>query len=343
MLTRETYLSDASFLNFVARNNFALFRDYTVAITGANGMIASALATLVHYGAEANGFECKELILISRNWKNSALTSLIKNPKVKVYENTEPMESIKPEVIFHLASPSNSTKYNDLEELIEANSKVMHSLISDRTIQVIYISSGEVYGKGDTNEDVDLPRFNAHEFRSFYPLAKIQSEIELLSLSKKFNFEAKIIRLFHTFGPGVKENDGRSFADILWGAIKFRKILLKSNGSQIRSFLYITDAIEALLQIANKSNIKGSKINVGSEIPTSIFDFATVTSNLARVPIEIQLISDGEFKHSPNQILVPTVDRLKSLGWKQHVPLEEGVRRTLYWIEGSQDYEAEPH
>ena len=298
-------------------------------------MVASALAVLIQAGAEANGFECKQLILISRSWKNSALTSLIEKSKVEVYENTESMESIRPEIIFHLASPSNSTRYNDLEELLEANSKIMQSLISERTIQVIYISSGEVYGKGDTNENVDLPTFNASEFRSFYPLAKIQSEKELLSLSKKFDFEAKIIRLFHTFGPGLKEEDGRSFADILWGAVKAKRIVLKSTGTQVRSFLYVTDTVEALIHVLNLNVLVGHTVNVGSETKTSIFEFAAIASKLTQTPIEFAINVDPNFKHSPNQILVPTIDKLKALGWQQQVPLEAGIQKTLEWIKKS--------
>lgn len=332
ILKSSSYLTATELNLFSSRNNFELFRNHTVAITGANGMIGSALATLIYAGAESNGFSCKKLILISRSWENSALKFLINNPNVEVFENTELPKSIAPEIIFHLASPSNSTKYSNYEELSVANIQIASSLLSKNTNQVIYTSTGEVYGSGETEEDTVLPAFRDSEFRSLYPIAKITSENSLLEMSKKYAFEAKIVRLFHTFGPGVKCNDGRSFADILWGGFLDKKIILKSDGSQVRSFLYITDAIDALLKIMNENSIEGKRINVGSEIKTSILDFARIASDLMAVPIEFENRVNSNFMHSPNQILLPSIERLKLLGWEQTVSLAEGIQSTLRWI-----------
>lgn len=309
-----------------------MFRNQSVAITGANGMIASALAVLIHAGSVANGFDCKKLILISRSWENSAIANLAGKPNVEAHENRNINKIKLPQIIFHMASPSNVTKYNDFEELMAANLQIVNLLVSKDTNQVIYISSGEVYGKGNTEEEVTLPKFDDGAFRSLYPMAKIVTEELLLELSDQFGFEAKLVRLFHTFGPGVKADDGRSFADILWGAIKLGRITLKSSGSQIRSFLYITDAVEALLQVMNQNYIQGNKINVGSEIQNSILEFATVASKLARSPIEFEEGIASNFKHSPNQIIIPKIEKLKLLGWQQQVSVEEGIQRTLEWI-----------
>jgi nucleoside-diphosphate-sugar epimerase len=302
----------------------------TILLTGANGMLGNGLAVALRQIQNRD----TRLILCSRAWVRNlkAINNVDSKLKFIVNEEISALEETV-DLVIHTASPSNVTRINTFEELEMANFGILRKLEELNPKKIVYVSSGEVYKGGESDEIVEIETFSIKNFRDWYPIAKLQSENELKSYVDKSNSDANVIRLFHTFGPGVKPNDGRSFADIIWGAGIKQEIVLKSSGEQIRSFLYLSDAIDGILSIALSENKGFSITNLGSPVPVSIRSFAEAVATISKAQIKYNL--EVDFPHSPNSSIVPNVDKLMLSGWRPQVLLEEAIIRTINWIRGS--------
>lgn len=328
-LPRKALFGDIYLHNSVTLPKFVDEWPKTILLTGANGMLGNGLAVALRSFQKGNF----RLILASRSWSQD-YTSSIASSELHFITNEE-ISNIEETVdlVIHTASPSNITQIKSFEELEMVNLGILKRLEKLQPKKIVYISTGEVYKGGNSNELTDIGSFSIHNHRDWYPMAKLQSENSLKNYANSHDSEVDIIRLFHTFGPGVKSNDGRSFADIIWGATVKQEIVLKSLGEQTRSFLYLSDAIDGILSIALSRNKGFSITNLGSPIPVSIRSFAEIVAKLSRAKVSFHLESD--FPHSPNDSIVPNVEKLMLLGWHPRVPLEEAVNLTIKWIRDS--------
>jgi UDP-glucuronate decarboxylase len=305
-----------------------------VLITGAQGMLGHGLAVAINSLNGKVGVNKIQLILASRHWNESSVKFWKKYSNYDLILNDEiPNINKRIDLVIHAASPSNITRISSFEQLEWANLGLMREIFKLNPHKVVYISSGEVYGGGKTDEEFFFNGFSKDQVRDWYPITKLASESELRLFQSKHEVEVCVIRLFHTFGPGVKSNDGRSFADVLWGATLRREILLKSKGDQVRTFLYLSDAVEGIVLLAFRKYPGFNIVNLGSSTPYSIYEFAETAARLTGANIIFD--TTVTFQHSPNQTIVPNVNRLSQKGWNQKVTLEDGIRRTINWIRGS--------
>ena len=205
-------------------------------------------------------------------------------------------------------------------------------MVNSTTERILYTSSSEVYGKSDTEqlykEDVLHPLPDGA--RSDYPRAKLAGEELAIQLREQFKLKVVICRLFHTYGPGVRQNDGRSFADFIWNCAKGRKPELYSDGSQVRTFLYSEDAISAFLLLLSGESTH-SIFNVGSESPLTIRQLAETVATCAGVSGVSNVKKLIDFEQSKTNKIVPDISRIKNLGWRESTSLEGGINRTLNW------------
>jgi len=300
----------------------------TILVTGAQGMLGNGIATALVKLGELNS---QRLILASRKWSSEAIKKWSKNPQCKLIRNEEIAQlPHKIDLVIHTASPSNITQIDSLEELEKTNVGTLKILQKLDPTRIVFISSGEVYSGKATNEQEILDKFSKANLRDWYPMSKIAAEAELIRFAQSHNREVCIIRLFHTFGPGVKIDDGRSFADILWGAAKNKKIVLKSQGEQVRTFLYLSDAVNGILSLSLSQENRFQIVNLGSTEHISILDFARITAEVSESTISIE--PEPNFHHSPNQVIIPTLENLRSIGWNANVELSDGIQRTVDWI-----------
>ena len=298
----------------------------SILITGSRGMIGGALATTLDELLNNHSLKC-ELFLASRTWQGSEKN--YRNKSIKLISNAEARSgSIHFDSIIHCASPSNITKIESLEELSDINSGFLKDCISTTTNKVVFISSGEVYGGNLTSPNVIPPSLNDQIRRHWYPIAKLETEQFLKEKSGTTNLSVDIVRLFHSFGPGLSPNDGRSFADILYSAYISKEIILKSNGQQTRSFLYLSDAVTAiLLSLLRRNDYQVT--NVGSPEKTTILGFANLVAGITGSVVKL---SKQHFEHSPFDIVIPDITETINLGWSPKVSLPDAISATLHWI-----------
>jgi UDP-glucuronate decarboxylase len=327
-LSRQVLFEDL----FNTTNSEILSLDYSsiraerILITGSRGMLGTALATALAKLIADQLLEC-ELFLASRSWQGSE--ELFKNSSVKLISNIEARSGkIAFDAIIHCASPSNITKIENFDQLIDINTGYLRDCISPVTRKVVFISSGEVYGGNVTLINSIQPMLNPGTRRHWYPIAKLDAELFLKQATIDTNLSVDVVRLFHTFGPGLKPQDGRSFADIIYSAAFSKTITLKSDGKQIRSFLFLSDAVSAILMsLIRRTDYKIT--NVGSPEGTSILNFAKLVSEITKSAIRF---SDSKFEHSPFDTVIPDIQETVKLGWSPKVTLADAVSATLRWI-----------
>lgn len=316
--------------------DFTLFEGKKVLITGGTGMVGSYLAEAIIRGSLSQGVSLSEIKITGKTLAPELIDRFSSHRNVKI--STDLLNDLSRtglyQVIFHLASPASPTQYSDLETLLHINSKCLANVVNETTERFIFVSTGEVYGnkRGILSEE-DHGIFGSESPRDWYPYAKLKGEEVSKGLCTEYKSNLNIVRLFHTFGPGVRRNDGRSFADFLYSAAAGDFPKLYSDGSSLRTFLFSADAIVAILTILTKGeNMK--TYNVGSDSPISILDFAKKVSEIAGLGGKIVFdtnISNGFFQ-SPNQALVPNLTRVSQLGWKNTTTLEESIENTLHHI-----------
>ena len=305
-----------------------------ILVTGSTGMIGSWITTffanLQQFGVDTPD----SIVALIHSGDISNISTLAKNPKITFSTSRELLSNQKLnfDLIVHAASPASPTKYLSAEAMNEINNDFLKSLLNrcKTNPKLIYLSSGEVYGAGHSgavsestplNIDTDLSR-------SMYPLAKLATEKTIQKASNGSEIKFNIFRIFHSFGPGLKRDDGRSFADFIWRAAEGQIPELHSSGGHVRSFLYLRDLVTGLLGTPLKNEI----YNIGGELPLSVKDFAERVSEVAGLSGKI-LIRNAHKNdpYSPNQISYPDVQKLLATGWRPSTPLDYGIQSTLNW------------
>jgi UDP-glucuronate decarboxylase len=329
-LTQPTYEEVFGEEFYFAPTNLKLWPT-SILVTGSQGMLGNAIAKALYFWQTNGGLTETKLFLASRqwtikarkNWKESANLQLLTNSDIsKIRDEVE--------VIVHTASPSNITQINSYQELHQSNVGMLDEMLTLGPKKIVYISSGEVYRKEPTVEGTHYRDFLKSNRRDWYPIVKLETEKHLEILSAKGRLEVVVLRLFHTFGPGVKRNDGRSFADILWGAALHQEIFLHSPGAQVRSFLYLSDAVDGILRAAFTKKSGYFVANLGSDAPVTIREFAEKVSSITGSKIKYEL--DSKFSHSPNDFLVPIIQNMRLYDWAPKIETKIGIERTINWI-----------
>ena len=306
--------------------NRSEFSFTSVLVTGSNGMLGNAVAITLDKLIHKHAHEC-DLYLASRSWPAEATGGFEGSP-ILITNNEVRNQKYNFDLIVHCASPSNVTKIESYEHLIEINRGFLENCISSATKKVIFISSGEVYKGGSTKIEAKKTDRVTSDIRDWYPLAKIDCEEYLFKMNSTLRLSVDIIRLFHTFGPGLSRNDGRSFSDILYAAADDEVIKLKSDGSQIRSFLYLGDAVSAILQCV-RDDSEFRLLNVGSPNQISILQFAELVANSTDSDV---IIEKKGFSHSPFNFIVPDISETLAWGWTPKVEIQDSINLTLDWI-----------
>ena len=204
-----------------------------------------------------------------------------------------------------------------------------------KTDKIIFASTREVYGR---NEDVkmltedDFGILNPLEDRSCYPESKRAAETMFRSYYLQYGINFNTVRIAHSYGPGMKLNDGRVMADLMNNVVNGEDIVLKSDGTAERAFIYITDAVLAMFSVLF-SGESGEAYNIANETePISIKDLAALMISLRKdkqlkVVFDIPKVTSSVYTNYKRSGL--NTSALERLLWKPLVKLEEGVGRTI--------------
>jgi nucleoside-diphosphate-sugar epimerase len=315
------------------------------AIFGANGMLSSYIIDFISVVNALHG-ENSRIFGFARSSSNFT-KNLQSRSNIRMFHLSEidsllQLDNVN---IFHAASPSSlSDLRKNKQALIESNIKLTtsaHALLEKIGGRFTFFSSGEVYGHAPripTNES-DYSFYDHLSVEGYYAETKRFSEMLSQIWSDKTRLPVTILRIFHTFGPGIRRGDSRIFASAIFEMQDSNKIYLNSNGLATRSFLYSADLVSA---ISTTSNLNGFQVfNVGGEEEITILDFAKI---IARFGLNCEIFTTNSAMDSVlsnNKITRGLADtsKLKSLGWNPKVSITEAIALTIQsnkWREENQ-------
>lgn len=335
---------DAKFLAKTLANKVFL-------ITGASGMIGSYFVYTLLKLNELYDTNVKIKALVRD--KNKLSDYIISNSAVDVIVddvvNLKEVEG-KIDYVIHAASPASPKIMR--EHPVETNfantigtANTLKIANNKKSLGYLFISSREIYGEPIDGqefftEDGLLGQVNPIIPRNGYAEGKKAAENMCASFKEEYNLNTKIVRLAHTYGPGMSIYDGRVQADFLNNIIHNQDIVLKSDGSSVRTYTYIADAITAMILVLLKSN--DNVYNIADEnSKTSIKELAETLLSI-KPEKKLKLIFDipkvelkgvASFKNG----ILSTKKIRQELNWQPRYNIKDGFARTISHIEEEMD------
>ncbi len=161
--------------------------------------------------------------------------------------------------------------------------------------------------------------------RSMYDEAKRFSEAATMVFQRKYNLDTRIVRIFNTYGPRMRLNDGRAVPALCGQALRGEKLTVTGDGTQTRSFCYVDDLVDGIYRLGQSK--EKMPVNVGNPTEFTLNDFAHVVQKVAGRKLEIEYIPS---RPDDPRRRCPDITRARTLlGWEPKIALEEGLRRTL--------------
>ena len=302
-------------------------------VTGGSGFLGSHLSkTLLERG--------EEVICIDNFFTGTKknIEPLMNHPKYELIRH-DVTESIKIEVdkIWHLACPASPIHYqfNPIKttKTIFLGTHNMLGLAKRVGAKFLLASTSEVYGDPEEHPQKESYRgsVNTTGIRSCYDEGKRIAET-LCSDYKRINgVDTKIMRIFNTYGPNMRFDDGRVVSNFIIQALKNEKITLYGDGEQTRSFCYVDDLI-AGMNLLMESNYQ-KPINIGNPKEFSIKELAYLVRDLINPNLEFEykdLPQDDPKQRKPSITLAKEV-----LNWEPKIELREGLIKTIKWFKSN--------
>jgi len=205
-------------------------------------------------------------------------------------------------------------------------------LAKAKNARYIFASTSEVYGDPKVHPQTETYWGNVNPvgIRSVYDEAKRFSEALTMAYHRKHKIDTRIIRIFNTYGPRMRMNDGRVVPNFITQALKNEPITVYGDGTQIRSFCYIDDLVEGIFKIATTDKLNGEVINLGNPEEYKILDFAEIIKKLthSKSPIIFKsLPQDDPVRRCPDIYFAK-----EKLHWEPKIGLEKGLRKVIEYF-----------
>jgi UDP-glucuronate decarboxylase len=298
-----------------------------ILVTGGAGFIGSHLIDrLMEQGHE---------ILCLDNFYTGDRRNLLKwhgHPYFELirHDITEPIR-LEVDQVYHLACPASPVHYQfNPVKTIKTNvlgTLYMLGLAKRVNARFLLASTSEVYGDPDVHPQPEEYRGNVNctGLRACYDEGKRVAETLAFEYHREHNVDIRVARIFNTYGPRMLENDGRVVSNFIVQAWRGEALTIYGDGSQTRSFCYVSDLVEGLIRLMNGDQI--GPINLGNPGEYTILELAQIIQNM--VNPEAELVFKPLPEDDPKQ-RQPDITRAKTyLSWEPTVPLKEGLTLTI--------------
>jgi UDP-glucuronate decarboxylase len=301
-----------------------------ILITGGAGFIGSHLCeTLLNEG--------NEVICLDNYFTGSKqnIVHLLQNPYFEIirHDITNPI-FLEVDEIYNLACPASPVhyQYNPIKTIKTSVMGAINMLGLAKRIKakILQASTSEVYGDPVVHPQNEEYWGNVNPIgaRSCYDEGKRCAESLFINYHKQNNVKIKIVRIFNTYGPRMHPNDGRVVSNFIVQALKNEPLTVYGDGTQTRSFQYITDLIEGMKRMMNTTDDITGPINLGNPTEFSIIELAEKIIKLTKSKSKIifkPLPEDDPVQRQPD---ISKANKILN-GWKPSVPLEEGLLITI--------------
>ncbi len=309
-----------------------LERPSEVLVTGAAGFLGSHLCdALLAEGHQVIGVDN----LCTGNPAN--LHHLEREPRFRfeTLDICKPFDVGRVDYVFNFASPASPVDYMRLgvETLLVGSEGTRNALEIARRYSAgfLHASTSECYGDPEVHPQVESYWGNVNPIgpRSVYDEAKRFSEALVSAYYRYHNVDTHMVRIFNTYGPRLQANDGRVISNLMMQALRDEPLTVYGDGSQTRSFCYVSDLIAGIVKLA-KSN-EHDPTNIGNPVEWTILECAREIQALLGSTREIvfrPLPQDDPKQRRPD---IGKARRL--LGWEPQVPLREGLQRSIEYFQ----------
>ena len=304
----------------------------SVLITGGAGFIGSHLAEL--FLEKDGNVICMDNLITG---KEENIKHLLKDKKFKFVKHdiTEYIDVKGPiDYVLHFASPASPVDYLKYSiQTLKVGSLGTHNVLGlARAKKAVFLlaSTSEVYGDPLVNPQPENYWGNVNPIgpRSVYDEAKRFSEAITMAYRRLHEVDTKIVRIFNTYGPRMRKEDGRAIPNFINQAIENRPITVYGDGSQTRSFCYVNDLTDGIYKLLFSG--EHDPVNIGNPNEMSLFELANniikLTGSNSKIIYKGLPIDDPKVRR-------PDISKVqKVLGWKPKVNLEEGLIKTIAYF-----------
>ena len=300
-----------------------------ILLTGGSGFLGSHLSERLL--AEGHRVICMDN-LITGNEKNIA--HLISKPEFEFIKHDVSKYIVVEgdiDYVLHFASPASPIDYLDHPiKTLKVGSLGTHNALGvakKYNAKFFLASTSEVYGDPLVNPQPETywGNVNCVGPRGVYDEAKRFGEAITLAYHRVHGIDAKIVRIFNTYGERMRHNDGRVVPNFIDQALRDEPLTVYGDGGQTRSFCYVSDLIEGIVRLMMSD--LNEPVNIGNPSEMSILEFAEtlkrITGSKSEIVFEDLPINDPKVRR-------PDITKAKEmLGWEPKVDLEEGLKRTI--------------
>lgn len=305
-----------------------------ILVTGGAGFVGSHLCEKLL--ADGNEVTCLDNFFTGKKQK---IVHLLDNPYFELvrHDVTQPYY-IEVDEIYNLACPASPIhyQYNPIKTIKTSVMGAINMLGLAKRIKakILQASTSEVYGDPEIHPQTEeyWGHVNPIGIRSCYDEGKRCAESLFVNYHKQNDVRIKIIRIFNTYGPKMEPNDGRVVSNFIMQALRGQDITIFGNGTQTRSFQYVSDLVEGMIRMMNTEDNFIGPINIGNqgeftmiELAKEIIDITGSKSKLVYLPLP----KDDPMQRKPDI----TLAKEKLNGWEPKVQLREGLGKTITYFD----------
>ncbi|MCC6484455.1 MAG: SDR family oxidoreductase [Armatimonadetes bacterium] len=284
-------------------------------------------------------------LLLERGWRVTVMDNLITGDTRNIAHNVDNPNfrfihydvtnylfvPDKLDAVFHFASPASPIDYLQLPiQTLKVGSLGTHKalgLAKAHGARFLLASTSEVYGDPLVHPQTEDYWGNVNPVgpRGVYDEAKRFAEAMTMAYHRFHGVDTKIVRIFNTYGPRMRLNDGRVVPAFVGQALRGEELTVFGDGSQTRSFCYVSDLIEGIYRLAMSE--ENNPTNIGNPSEMTVLDFAKAirkaTGSNSNIIFQELPVDDPKVRQ-------PDISKARRLlDWEPEIPLEEGIRRTI--------------
>ncbi len=306
-------------------------------ITGGAGFIGTNLS--IKLIKQGNSVICVDNLITGKLKNVKFLKDLGKSNFKFINHDIVKKIDIKTDYIFNLACPASPPKYqkSPIDTLVtNFNGTInMCELALKNNCPILHTSTSEVYGDPLISPQSESYKGNVNTIgpRACYDEGKRVSETLIYEFNKIYKLNAKIVRIFNTYGPFMDKDDGRVVTNFINQAIKNKNINIYGNGRQTRSFCFVEDTIDGILKYSNLKRKYLGPINIGNNNELSIKEISKKIISLTKSKSKVKyskLPIDDPLQRLPDIRLAK-----KLLNWEPKISLDSGLLRTIEYFKNN--------
>ncbi|HEV3203503.1 MAG TPA: NAD-dependent epimerase/dehydratase family protein, partial [Gemmataceae bacterium] len=318
-----------------------------VFISGGNGFLPAYMVETLLYLNEIAHTPAVQIVALVRNGQKAKARFANYRHRsdlhLLVQDVCNPISIDGPvDTVIHAASQASPKFFgSDPAGTLSANVLGTRNLLelarAKKSRRFLFFSSAEVYGQLDPGQipaaETACGRVDPLDVRSCYAESKRMGETMCVSWCQQYGVPARIVRPFHTYGPGMALDDGRVFSDLVAAIVEQHDIVLQSDGAARRAYCYLSDAVRGFFTVLFHGE-NGSAYNVGNtQAEISVRDLAQKL--VALFPEKCLKVIHAASSHRPGYLpsriprVAPDTTKLAALGWRPKYGIEDGFKRTI--------------